>query len=144
MLIRREPHHVIVRYGVTEWGCTERAVEKYIRKAKDEIAKEQERFRQINYKEEMERQMLSLDYVFRQAARDRNWFACLSAIKEQNAILGLYPTKIPTLEAIKVLVDDNALPIEVLQEISSGLNDFQETAIASFKKIRQSPEPEEE
>jgi hypothetical protein len=87
--------------------------------------------------------MSSLDFVFRQAVRDRDWRTCLAVIKEQNTIMGIYPSKMQVLEAIQKMVEENIVPGETLQEISASLNQFQESAIGSLKKIRQQPESEE-
>jgi hypothetical protein len=143
MLLRREPRHAIVQYGSNEWGVTPRATDNYIAAATACIVQEQEELRATRGKMFFHKTMSSLDFVFRQAVRDRDWRTCLAVIKEQNTIMGIYPSKMQVLEAIQKMVEENIVPGETLQEISASLNQFQESAIGSLKKIRQQPESEE-
>lgn len=143
MLLRREPRHVIVRHGATEWEITSRAMDDYIAAATAYIVQEQQEIRALEGKMYFHKTMASLDFVFRQAVRDRDWKTCLAVIKEQNTLMGIYPSKMHVLDAIQKIVEENVVPGEVLEEISCALNQFQENAIGSFKKVRQAPEPEE-
>ena len=47
--------------------------------------------------------------------------------------MNMYPSRIGELEAVKIRVDANVVPVEVLEKISTTLGQFQQSAIAAFK-----------
>ncbi len=86
----------------------------------------------ISRRNEFDYQMAIRRQLYSQAYRDRNWRLCLDVLKDQAQLLGGYPTKISELQAIRQLVDANILPLEVLEEISAALGQFQQSALAAI------------
>ena len=71
--------------------------------------------------------------LFSKAYSYKNWRLCLDVLKDQCNLMNMYPSRIGELEAVKILVDANVVPVEVLEKISTTLGQFQQSAIAAFK-----------
>jgi hypothetical protein len=72
--------------------------------------------------------------LFSKAYNDKNWRLCLDVLKDQCNLMNMYPSRVSELEVVKILVDANVVPVEVLDKISTALGQFQQSAIAAISQ----------
>lgn len=130
LLLQQQPYRVIVQYAAKTWGLKPRQTATYVARAKELIAVECATARTEN----MNEQLAIRRHLYSQAYHDRNWRLCLDILKDEAQMLGLYPTKVNELEAIRQLTEAGVLPLEALEKISTALGQFQQSAIAAISQ----------
>lgn len=129
-LIQQKSHQFILHYAAQKWGCKSRQVKTYISRAVELLAQEAAIARRDSFDE----QLAIRRALFSKAYNDKNWRLCLDVLKDQCNLMNMYPSRIGELEAVKILVDANVVPVEVLEKISTALGQFQQSAIAAISQ----------
>lgn len=129
LLIQQQNHQFILHYAAQKWGCKSRQVKTYISRAGELLAQEAAIARRGSFDE----QLAIRRALFSKAYNDKNWRLCLDVLKDQCSLMNMYPSHIGELEAVRIFVDANVMPVEVLEKISTALGQFQQSAIAAFK-----------